>query len=276
MGYEFQHNRFSQPTPHRPRARGANIPSHSRPAFSPKRHDFRCTRVLETSMVGQRGSLSIDPLGFGSPDSENLYAYATNNPINLVDPSGLAIPWNGSFDKKYDGPGSIFIMPVGGVFKAPIIPPGYSPGFTLRPFLQKYGPALVPSIGAGGWGIFPQLEGPIGATDPDLVPNLQPTDGADSEPSAPAPGQSPGTGTSPSQGDTSGGSGNDTSTDDDAGNSKCYCCCRINSQSNFDSPDGSWQFYLDTLTRQRCNIIGFVFGDRTCRCFRDETCGERQ
>jgi RHS repeat-associated protein len=33
--------------------------------------------------------ISQDPLGFGSGDGSNLYAYVTNQPVNRVDPSGL-------------------------------------------------------------------------------------------------------------------------------------------------------------------------------------------
>ena len=37
--------------------------------------------------------ISEDPLGFDGGDV-NLYAYASNNPINMLDPSGLCSKWN--------------------------------------------------------------------------------------------------------------------------------------------------------------------------------------
>jgi hypothetical protein len=86
MGY-FQSSNHPRRISNRTRARGAN-PYQHRPTSTPTSpRSYRYERVSQLSMVEQRGSLSIDPLGF--VNGANLYWYVANRAPDLEDPSGL-------------------------------------------------------------------------------------------------------------------------------------------------------------------------------------------
>lgn len=85
MGY-FHCDKFRRHRSNRTRARGGNLHSHRSRSTATSSRSYRCERVWRSSRLAQRGSLSIDPLGFA--DGVNLFLYVSARPVNLVDPSG--------------------------------------------------------------------------------------------------------------------------------------------------------------------------------------------
>ncbi|HVZ38854.1 MAG TPA: RHS repeat-associated core domain-containing protein, partial [Candidatus Kapabacteria bacterium] len=129
---------------------GAPAPAASSTGVEPRFGGLRWLNDAGLYLAGSRlmdprhgAWLSPDPLGYA--DSANLYSYAAGNPVDRIDPSGLAAQ-KGSTGGASDGSGTG--SGAGGPIGVPA--PGAQPGGTSIPSVL-YGPGSGEGVGGPQW-----------------------------------------------------------------------------------------------------------------------------